>query len=154
MQTKSLSILEWHELVQKGAEIPMRMLINGVSMHPLIRRNRDMVTIVPLCRMPVPGEIVMFAQPEKERYVLHRAWQVRDGYVLTWGDNCNAPDGWMPQDKIWGLATRIERGRFIITPKPKRGLRWARIWHPIGRLLRRIRGLLHGLYRRFKRLFT
>lgn len=152
MKAKPIPVTEWHQLALQGTAIPIRIPINGVSMYPLIRRNRDMVTIIPLDHMPVPGDIVMFARPQQERYVLHRVWQVREGRLLTWGDNCDRPDGWMDREMIWGQAIRIERGRRDIRPDPIRGLRWARIWHPVGKAVRRVRSLAAAVYRRVRRL--
>ncbi len=152
MNTKPITIPEWHAWAKQGASVPMRIPINGVSMYPVIRRNRDMVTIVPLDHEPVPGEIVMFAQPQLNRYVLHRVWQVREGRVQTWGDNCDKPDGWMPREMIWGQAIRIERGKRDIKPDPARGMRWAKVWHPVGKAVRKGRSMAAGVYRRVKRL--
>ena len=154
MKTKPITIPEWHEWAKQGAEVPMRITINGVSMYPLIRRNRDMVTIIPLDHVPVPGEIVMFARPQLNRYVLHRVWQVCEGRVLTWGDNCDKPDGWIPREMIWGQAIRVERGRRDIRPDPVRGLRWAKVWHPLGRTTRRIRKLAYSAYNMGKHLLS
>ena len=133
---RRLSIPEWHELAQEGAAIPMRILIKGNSMFPLIRVNRDYVTIYPLEECPEVGDIVMFADPGRNRYVLHRAWQVREDRVLTWGDNCRAPDGWIPLEMIWGKAVLIERGKRNIEPDRKAGMHLARIWHRVGKVWR------------------
>ena len=127
-----LSITEWHDLAGEGAPIPMRILIRGNSMFPLIRINRDYVTIYPLQGRPETGDIVMFAIPERNRYVLHRAWKVEDDRVLTWGDNCKNPDGWLPLEMIWGKAVLIERGKRDIRPDRKAGMRLARLWHHVG----------------------
>ena len=132
---RRLSVAQWHALAQAGTMIPMRIPINGVSMLPTIRRNRDLVTILPLQERPQVGDIVLFADPRTaERYVLHRLWRTAPGQVLTWGDNCAGPDGWLPEDCVWGRAVRIERDRHVITPDRRRGLLLARIWHPVARL--------------------
>ncbi len=145
---KSISIPEWHEMAQKGEAPSMRVLIQGNSMFPLVRKNRDYVTIQPLEGTPGIGDIVMFSDPQREnRFVLHRVWRIEQKGVLTWGDNCLYPDQWMPLDAVWGKATLIERGRRAICPDPRRGLRLARFWHVAGRgwrLARRIKRKLCG----------
>ena len=133
---QQISIPQWHAMAQTGCIIPMRIPIHGNSMYPLVRMDRDLVTVVPLEEMPRAGDIVLFADPICDRYVLHRVWRAEGDRVLTWGDNCEKPDGWMPRDAIWGKAISIERGKRSITPDPKKGLCLARIWHRAGKTYR------------------
>jgi len=115
----TLSIAQWHEYAAQGVNMPMRIPIRGVSMYPLIRLDRDMVTIMPLDAAPHVGDIVLFADPLVERrYVLHRLWAVSGTSVITWGDNCDGPDREMTMDCLWGKAVMIERGRCRIIPDP------------------------------------
>ena len=130
---QQLSIPEWHEMAGNGIYMPVRILIHGDSMFPLIRMERDYVTIVPAIGNISAGDIVLFSDPGKERYVLHRVWKIRNEAVLTWGDNCRAADGWLPMDAIWGKVTLIERGMKEIHPDPVKGIRLARMWHFTGR---------------------
>ena len=131
-----ISIPEWHGMAQEGCIIPTRIPIHGNSMYPLVRMDRDLVTIVPLQEMPQVGDIVLFADPVHDRYVLHRVWRATEDRVLTWGDNCEYPDRWMPLDAVWGKVILIERGKRSITPDPEKGLRLARIWHRTGKVYR------------------
>lgn len=153
VKNRSLSIPEWHALALEGKELPVRILINGVSMFPLIRRNRDYVTIMPLRGEPAEGDIVMFLNPRREGgYVLHRVWKVRDGRVLTWGDNCKKPDGWLQLEDIWGKAVLIERGGKRIVPDPEKGLSLAKAWHVLGREYRWGEVKAAGAMRRARRV--
>ena len=134
-KTTSLTISQWHEYAKGGTKLPMRIPINGISMFPLIRRNRDMVTIVPVDKVPDVGDIVLFSDPKaRERYVLHRLWSMKGSLALTWGDNCVRPDAWISTECIWGKAVLIERGNRQVHPIPRRGMIMARIWHPIVRI--------------------
>ena len=90
---RQLTISEWHSMAREGTAIPVRILIKGDSMFPLIRINRDYVTVLPLDEQPEKGDIVMFADQVKQRYVLHRVWKIEGDRVMTWGDNCSRPDG-------------------------------------------------------------
>ncbi len=119
--------------------VPMRIPIHGNSMFPLVRMDRDMVTIMPVQERPRVGDIVMFHDPAGERFVLHRLWKSEEDRALTWGDNCDRPDGWMPWDMVWGKAVLIERGGRNITPDPKKGLPWARVCHVAGKTYRHAR---------------
>ncbi|MBR3502727.1 MAG: hypothetical protein IKO07_00605 [Clostridia bacterium] len=145
---QQLSIPDWHEMAKNGINMPVRTLIHGGSMFPLIRMDRDYVTIVPVTGSVSAGDIVLFASSGEERYVLHRVWKVRNGAVLTWGDNCRAADGWLPLDAIWGKVTLIERGMKKIHPNPVKGLRLAGIWHFAGVGYRFGRRILAGIRRR------
>ena len=119
----SLSIPEWHRMAMESTAPPVRIQLNGGSMFPLVRMNRDYVTIAPLNRELVPGDIVLFSEAEINRYVVHRVWKIKDGNVMTWGDNCLQPDGWFPREAIWGQVVLIERGKREIKPDPEKGLR-------------------------------
>ena len=128
---KSISIPDWHRLSKEETAPPVRIQLNGVSMFPLVRMNLDYVTIAPIRDTPAAGDIVLFMNGNTGRYVVHRLWKTENGEVLIWGDNCPAPDGWFHSEEILGKVVLIERGRRKIYPKPKKGLRWAKIWHKI-----------------------
>ena len=136
MAHKSLSIPEWHDLALQGVNVPTRILIGGRSMFPLVRYQKDYVSIIPVSGTLSVGDIVLIADPARKRYVIHRAWQIEEGRILTWGDNCPAPDGWMPMDRIWGKVVLVERGKRTITPDRDAGMRLARFWHPVGKIWR------------------
>ena len=107
-----------------------------VDMEPLIRMNKDIVTIIPLEEIPQIGDIVLFADQKQGRYVVHRVWSLNDGKILTWGDNCPAPDNWLPLEDVWGKAVLIERGKRKIQPNPAKGMKWAGFWHWAGTVYR------------------
>ncbi len=150
---KSLSIPEWHQMAKAGNAPPVRIPLNGFSMFPLIRKGRDYVTIIPPDRELIPGDIVLIAEPDTGRYVMHRVWELRDGQVLTWGDHCARPDRWIPASAVWGRATLIERGHREIFPNPSKGMRWAKFWHQAGKIYRPLSGYSKGALRRVKKLF-
>ena len=149
---KTLSIPEWHRMAAEGNAPPVRIMLEGISMHPAIRINRDYVTVVPLDGTPVAGDIVLFRHPGTKRYVMHRVWAVKDGRVLTWGDNCSGPDGWMAPEDIWGKAVLIERGKRNYRPDPRRGMRWAAFWHRAGRFYRFARQIAKRIRDRIRKI--
>lgn len=146
----SLSVSEWHRLSLEGTMLPVRTLVDGRSMEPLIRYNRDYVTIIPLHESLAEGDIVLFSDPFQKRYVVHRVWTLENERVLTWGDNCDRPDAWMTVNDIWGKVILIERGKNRITPNARRGLLFAGFWHVAGRTYRRLRRTAsrayHGIF--------
>lgn len=152
-QVRSLGIEEWYQLTQTGAELPVTIPIDGVSMRPLIRRNIDRVTIRP-CRRPLQrGDIVMFFDRRRDRYVLHRVWRLEEGRVLTWGDNCLGPDGWTDMSNIRGVAAAMERNGKRLTLDSDRarrlGIPLARAQHIICRCRFKLRRLLHAMKQLF-----
>ena len=149
MMKRSLSIPEWHWMALRDEAPPVRIMLHGGSMFPLIRMDRDYVTIESLKERPKPGEIVLFPDLAcKERYVVHRVRKVEGDNVLTWGDNCSNPDPWMPLDAIWGRVVLIERGEKQIRPDRKKGLRHARAWNFVRKPYQFCRRIVGGIKRR------
>ncbi len=151
---KTISIPEWHQLADSEAAPPVRIQLNGESMFPLVRKNRDYITVIPLKERPTVGDIVLFYEPCTERYIVHRVWDVQDERVMTWGDNCPMPDGWQPREVVWGKIRQIERGKRIIHPDPGKGMKWARFWHKAGRSYRFVMGYVDAVKRRIKTLIS
>ena len=120
----------------------------------MIRVRRDYVTILPLKRSPIRGDVVLFSDPYQERYVLHRVWRVDGNRVLTWGDHCNYPDAWMSVDRVWGIAVKVERGRLILKPDSdiarRAGVAFAAVYHPLHRFYRVLRRWAAKLYHALK----
>lgn len=141
----TISILEWHRMAMEGDVAAARIFLNGNSMFPLVRWNKDYVTIIPLEYEAVVGDIVLFNEPGTGRYVVHRIWEIKDDKVLTWGDHCDGPDGWIPKSSVWGKVSLIERGKRKIVPNSKKGLRWAKFWHKAGKIYRKLGRWWHGL---------
>ena len=83
----------------------------GVSMEPMLRQGRDLVTI----RAAKPGErfrendVVLYYQAVDRRYVLHRIVGVGPaGYVIL-GDNCVAYERDVPFEDVLGILVSFVR---------------------------------------------
>lgn len=124
---RSISVESWHALALEGTDIPISIFLNGDSMRPLIRRNRDLVTLIPLRRRVKPGDIVLFAA-DNGRYVVHRVWKIGERQILTMGDHCAKPDLPMDPERIWGLVIKVHRGNrnLLLDNKVARGA--GRLW--------------------------
>ena len=131
-----ISISMWHQMAMEGTAPPVRFVLMGNSMYPLVRYNKDYVTIAPCEGELKIGDIVLFIDQKRKLNVVHRVWDIRDHMVLTWGDNCAHADGWIPSELIWGKVILIERGKRNIVPNPKRGIHWAKFWHVAGKVFR------------------
>lgn len=131
--TQKLSVAMWHEMRFDANPIPLCTTVSGVSMYPLIRKGRDVMVIHHVKRPLACGDIVLFHDPVRERYVLHRVWSLTPDRVLTWGDNCLRPDGWMKPEMVWGVAVAMKRGkrmlRFESDTARKIGIAFAKLRH-------------------------
>ena len=141
-QTRSIPMEAWCAMAREGAAPPVTICLEGESMRPLIRRGRDPVTIVPLQRTLKKGDVVLFNLGE--RYIVHRVWRLKPGWVRTFGDNCWNPEPWFPEEQVLGQVVRfIRNGRTIRLDTPF-ARAWGRIWlavHPIRKPYRRARSL-------------
>lgn len=95
-------------MMEKGAAL--RTTARGFSMHPFIH-DKDVLTIAPLKNQPLSvGDVVAFTQPATGSLAIHRIiGRKNDGWIIK-GDNCLEPDGIVPDEKIIGRVSRIERG--------------------------------------------
>lgn len=129
MRTKEISVQAWHELSMAGEKLPIRFCVDGESMTPFIRKQRDKVTIWPIEGPLRVGDIVLYRdEGSPERYVLHRIWKISGGQVQTFGDGCLRPDPWMPQEAVWGKAICIDRGALQIHLDDPRWALVFRVW--------------------------
>ncbi len=76
----ALDIIEWLELCRSGACPPVKITLAGNSMRPLIRKDRDLVTIVPLSRSLKIGDVVLFSRFDGS-YVVHRLYKINGDCV-------------------------------------------------------------------------
>ena len=151
-QSLTLSVVQWRRLTQEGVYIPVRIQLNGSSMQPLIRRERDYVTIHPIHRPLKRGDIVLFAD-NTGRYVVHRVWKLDEHSVITLGDNCECPDVPLEHSQVWGLVVKLERGSHVIRLDTPGARTCGRLWMsilPLRRLCRRSLRMAKRIYRKLK----
>lgn len=141
---RQISIRQWSEWAQAGCAPMVTIPLDGDSMRPLIRRNRDQVTIQPLTRPLRRGDVVLF-RSSSGQHVVHRVWKLHGSFVRTLGDNCWNPDPWIPAGQVLGLAIAVKRGARVFrldTPFARiTGWMWLAL-RPIRNLWRRIKSRL------------
>lgn len=139
---EKLNLDQWRELGKSGLAIPIRMPLHGTSMKPLIKPEKDVVTIVPLIREPMVGDIVVFYRGDK-RNIAHRVYRVFPNGIQTWGDNCLGPDAPIKREKIYGLIISVEKhGKtfWLDTDKQRaNGIRWMKYGRPLWTFPQKIR---------------
>jgi hypothetical protein len=135
---------KWRELGENGAGIPVKMSLHGISMKPLIRPEKDIVTIMPLVRNPMVGDIVMFRRADGKN-IAHRVYRVFPNGIQTWGDNCQRPDAPIKREDIYGLIVSMEKnGRTYLLDTDKQrayGIRWMKYARPAWIVLQKIRAI-------------
>ncbi|MDO4556416.1 MAG: S24/S26 family peptidase [Lachnospiraceae bacterium] len=107
-ETISIPLESWYELAVSGIAPAVKTTLDGYSMQPLIRRKKDLVTIVPLFRSLKKGDIVLFRSAEGS-YVVHRIWKIRGKQLQTFGDNCWKADAWIDRSQVYGLVIKVKR---------------------------------------------
>ena len=125
----------------------------GRSMEPMLRQERDIVTIrTPASRLN-KYDVALYRNGE--RYVLHRVVGVRDDHYLIRGDNTYVLET-VPDSAVIGVLTGFQRkGRQI--QREDRGYRlYVRLWHfiyPLRLLLFRTRRMAGRIARKTGLLF-
>ena len=107
-RVRTLAMAQWCALAREGCAPPVTIPLEGDSMRPLIRRGRDLVTIVPVNGALKIGDVVLFTLGDG-RYIVHRIWKLRGNLVRTLGDNCFGPEPWFPREQVLGRVTSFER---------------------------------------------
>lgn len=100
----------------------------GVSMEPMLRQNRDLVTIrVPSSRLK-KYDVALYKRGKV--YVLHRVISVKDGYYLIRGDNTYALET-VPDGAVIGVLDSFQR-KGKLTGVENRGYQlYVRVWNAI-----------------------
>ncbi len=100
----------------------------GVSMEPMLRQNRDLVTIrVPVSRLK-KYDVALYKRGDA--YVLHRVVAVKDDHYLIRGDNTYVLEH-VPDAAVIGVLTGFRRKgkQHEVTEKGYRA--YAHLWHAI-----------------------
>ena len=113
----------------------------GVSMEPMLRQNRDLVTIqVPETRLK-KYEVALYKRGKD--YVLHRVLDVKEDFYLIRGDNTFSMEH-VPDSAVIGVLTSFQRKGRVYSVTDWNYLLYVRFWCAIYPL--------RFLYNRFRRL--
>ena len=86
--------------------------ISGVSMRPMLRQEKDLVT---LRRYDGKGlkkyDVAMYDRGGPRRYVLHRVVEVHEGCYTFLGDNCIGKEKNIPESAIVAVLDSFTRGK-------------------------------------------
>jgi len=108
-------------------------ILNGSSMYPMVRHQKDPVLIVPADKPLKRYDVAVYERPG--RYVVHRVLRCRQGYYIIRGDNCVAKEH-VPADDIAGVVSGFWRnGRYIPVTNPWYKA-YSRVWVIINPLVK------------------
>ncbi len=108
IRTVTVSVKQWYELSSAGLSAPVTIKLDGESMRPLIRKQKDSVTIEHLNRQLKKGDVVLFMRNDGV-YVVHRVYKINGEKIATIGDNCVEFDTPVSASSVMGIAVRLER---------------------------------------------
>ena len=92
--------MTFEELLARDGRLVYRT--KGVSMEPMLRQDRDLITIgVPSARLK-RFDVALYKRGENN--VLHRVIRVRDGYYRIRGDNTYRMEN-VPFENVYGVLT-------------------------------------------------
>ena len=101
------------KLAHEGIDIPIQITLNGHSMEPFIKYQKDTVTIIPINKNIKCGDIVLF-QRNDGQYVVHRVFKIKESKVQTLGDGCLSPDAWIYRSNIVGKIIKIKKNKITV----------------------------------------
>lgn len=103
----------------------------GVSMMPLIREGKDILTIEPCKEPPKKLDVVLFVRPAVQgrgHYVVHRILKIRrDGSYFIAGDH-DASGEIVRREQILGVLTKLIRDGKPYDPKGFRYFCYLHLW--------------------------
>ena len=126
---------------EKGASF--RFQARGSSMIPAIR-DGDVITLSPLGEKILRrGDVIAFRHPQHSRMLVHRMLRKKNNLIFVQGDNLYVADGWIAENRILGIVSRVERKEKSVY-WPDRNRLWGRLffrlytlWPPVRRRISR-----------------
>lgn len=128
MRTVEISVEDWVKIVEQGYAVVVTIFLQGSSMEPLIRNEKDSITIIPRKHKKLQvGDVVLFRRAMND-YVVHRIYKVEGGMVQTWGDNCRFPDAPIADNAVIGIVDSVNKNgkkiRLTTEKQRQEGIKW------------------------------
>ncbi len=92
------------ELLEKGS---FAACAKGESMRPMLKGGRDMVIVEPISEKVKKYDVILF-KDESLRYVLHRVIKIKNGVIITRGDNTYFTEK-VQRENVLGILTRYNK---------------------------------------------
>ena len=126
--------------------------VSGFSMYPLLKNQRDTVTVEKISRRLKKYDVPLYRRNEK--HILHRVIAVKDnGYIIR-GDNCFFIETDIKDENVLGVMTSFCRNGHIHSTDEFGYKLYSRIWvfiYPLRFVLRRLRNLLSVFRQKYRK---
>ncbi len=126
-------------------------ITRGVSMRPLLRTGKDVVTLVTPTREIKKYDVVLY-RLDGGKYLLHRVVGVRDDVLLIRGDNTFRLER-VPREAIIAVLIEFKRSGRRHSVLDRSYIIYSRLWnfiYPVRWLLHMLRSALAHLYHSIK----
>lgn len=114
------------EINNKGS---LTYTFKGVSMLPLLRQNRDLITIIKPHGRLKKYDVALYRR--NNDFVLHRVVEVRENDYVILGDNCISKEYGITDDKILGVMSSFVRNGKEISVNNKLYCCYSIFWYKI-----------------------
>lgn len=124
----------------------VRFKVKGFSMYPLLRNDKDEVTLSPLERDPAVMDIVLFRY--KGKHILHRITSISGDTYTIQGDGIYLSEETCHRNDIIGIVTKIhKKGKMPIGTTSKWALFYIFCWQRLRFCRRYLLALLKRIYK-------
>jgi signal peptidase I len=124
----------------------VRFKVKGHSMFPLLRNNKDEVTLSPLDRDPAVMDIVLFRY--RGKHILHRIISIEGDTYTIQGDGIYLSSEYCTREEIIGVVTHIHKnGKVTIGTTSKRAKFYIFCWFNLLFCRRWLLALLRRIYK-------
>lgn len=134
----------FEELLQQNGFLTYKT--RGISMNPMLKQNRDLVTVRPFTGRLEKYDIPLYRKTGGG-YLLHRIIKVRDNDYVIRGDNTYVKE-YVPDDRIVGVLTEFRRKDKTHSVIETGFKAYSRAWNAIYPL----RWAMHKTYRTYRKL--
>ena len=137
------------ELERKGR---LTYICVGVSMLPLLRQRRDIITIEKKQGRCKKYDVALYKRPNGS-YVLHRVVEVREKDYVILGDNCVNKEYGITEENILGVMTSFVRDGREYSVNNGLYRFYSKLWYaiyPLRRGLKKAKSTLGSIVKRKK----
>lgn len=101
----------------------------GVSMRPLLKQDRDLVTVRPVTGRLKKYDVPLYKRKHDGKYVLHRIIAVHEKDYVIRGDNTYVKEYGITDDDIIGVLTDFQRKKKNYSVEMRGYKIYSRVWN-------------------------
>lgn len=93
--------------------------VNGTSMYPMLKQNRDLVAVFSVGDGIDCGDVILYKRKKDGALILHRVISVQNDYYILRGDNCSTSETVLPDQVLGKLRYYVHNGKTIQLTDPR-----------------------------------